>query len=105
MWPTVLGFWDFWWIGIVVLIALSGISTFLKPKDQARLRRLESKIDLLIKHAGLANESKVSIPPDVLEALQRGDKIGAIKCYREATGAGLAEAKQQVEAMQASENL
>jgi pantothenate kinase-related protein Tda10 len=72
---------------------------------QARLRRLETKVDLLLEHAGLANKYKVGVQQEVLEALRRGDKIDAIKCYREATGAGPAEAKEKVEAIQASENL
>ena len=35
----------------------------------------------------------------VVEAIQRGNKIEAIKHYREATGLGLAESKDAVEAM------
>src|SRR4051794_39877640 len=37
------------------------------------------------------------LPPQVIEALRRGDKIGAIKLMREASGLGLAEAKGAVE--------
>lgn len=36
----------------------------------------------------------------VVDQLQRGNKIGAIKAYREATGVGLAEAKATVEALE-----
>src|SRR4051812_32418252 len=43
-------------------------------------------------------------PIDGIEEIQRmllaGDKIGAIKLYREKSGAGLAEAKSAVEQMQ-----
>jgi ribosomal protein L7/L12 len=42
------------------------------------------------------------MPAGVLDALQRGNKIEAIKLYREATGAGLAEASDQVEEWQAN---
>lgn len=38
------------------------------------------------------------LPPDVLAALQRGNKIEAIKLMRQATGLGLKEAKDAVEA-------
>jgi ribosomal protein L7/L12 len=38
----------------------------------------------------------------VLEAIERGHKIEAVKRYREATGAGLAESKDAVEAIMAS---
>ena len=105
MLAVVLDISDYFWIWVIVALSVSGLSVYLKPKDQARLRRLESKVDLLLEHAGLTDEHKIAAPPDVLEALRRGDKIAAIKFYREATGAGLAEAKEQVEAIQASENL
>ncbi len=105
MFATVLDFSDFFWIWVIVAISVSSLSVYLQPKDQARLKRLEAKVNLLLKQAGLADQNKVAIPPDVLEALRRGDKIGAIKLYREATGAGLAEAKEQVEAIMANENL
>ncbi len=36
----------------------------------------------------------------IIEALRAGHKIGAIKLYREASGAGLAEAKRFVEQLQ-----
>ena len=39
--------------------------------------------------------------PEILEALRQGNKILAIKRYRQLTGAGLKEAKDAVEAMQA----
>ncbi|MBT9503232.1 MAG: ribosomal protein L7/L12 [Burkholderiaceae bacterium] len=38
------------------------------------------------------------LPPEVLAALQRGNKIEAIKLMRQLTGLGLKEAKDAVEA-------
>lgn len=38
------------------------------------------------------------LPPEVLAALQRGNKIEAIKLLRQLTGLGLKEAKDAVEA-------
>jgi hypothetical protein len=38
-------------------------------------------------------------PPDLLSAVERGDTMGAIKAYRQWTGAGLREAKDAVAAM------
>ena len=37
------------------------------------------------------------MPDEVRHLADRGEKIPAIKAYREATGAGLAEAKRAVE--------
>jgi len=48
---------------------------------------------------GMTPEKKAA----VLAALSRGNKIEAIKLYREATGLGLAESKDAVEAMEATE--
>src|SRR5260221_2686443 len=38
-----------------------------------------------------------SLPPNVVEALRRGDKIEAIKLLREVTRVGLAEAKTAID--------
>ena len=102
MFALVLDFSDFAIIAAIVALAVSGLSVYLKPRERARLFRVEAKLDLLLKHAGLAFDPKAGVPPAVLEALQRGEKIEAIKLYREATGAGLAEAKDYVEELQAS---
>ena len=42
------------------------------------------------------------LPATAVEALRRGNKIEAIKCYREATGEGLKESKEAVEAYESS---
>ncbi|MEP7067619.1 MAG: hypothetical protein ABI789_00200 [Usitatibacter sp.] len=44
---------------------------------------------------GMANPT---LPPEVVEALRRGNKIEAIKLLRKAAGLGLAEAKARAEA-------
>jgi hypothetical protein len=64
------------------------------------LWRVEAKLDLLLKQANLSFDPYQSLPPGVVEALQRGEKIRAIKFYREATGVGLKEAKDFVEEVQ-----
>ncbi|MBX3389898.1 MAG: ribosomal protein L7/L12 [Phycisphaeraceae bacterium] len=62
-----------------------------------RVDRIEKKLDLLLTRAG------IELPEDnldeVRELARRGDKIAAIKLYREITGAGLAEAKSAVESL------
>jgi len=44
------------------------------------------------------------LPPTFYDALQKGKMIVAIKIYREVTGVGLKEAKDQVEAMAGKHN-
>ncbi len=42
-------------------------------------------------------DSTGPLPPDVVDALRRGNKIEAIKRLRTATGLGLAEAKDRID--------
>lgn len=62
-----------------------------------RLSRLDAKLDALLKHAGITFNEYENVPPDVIEALQRGETILAIKRLRQATGVGLKEAKEFVD--------
>ena len=84
----------------VILIALVLLRLIAVEKRMAALSRVDAKLDLLLKHANLVFSPYENLPPGVTEALQRGEKIEAIKLYREATGVGLKEAKDFVEEMQ-----
>jgi len=64
------------------------------------LSQLDAKLDALLKHAGLKFDPYGDVPPKVADALRRGEKIEAIKAYREATGADLRHAKEYVEELQ-----
>src|SRR5262249_512766 len=66
-------------------------------QDAVRLRRIEQKLDLILAHLGIAFTETSSLAPEVRDLADRGDKIGAIKLHRQATGAGVAAAKQEVE--------
>jgi ribosomal protein L7/L12 len=68
--------------------------------NEWRLKRLEAKLDLVLKHLGLEFEDPGSA--EATRLLQSGQKIQAIKAYRVATGAGLKEAKDAVEALEAA---
>src|SRR5262249_9409658 len=99
MFGTVLGFEDFLWIFVLMVIAVFWLTVYLRPHERARLSRLEGKLDLLLKHAGLTYDPKVTPPPGVLEAVQRGEQMRAIKLYRQATGSGLGEAMDFIEGL------
>lgn len=67
---------------------------------QSRVRELEDKLQFLYRRLNIDYADPTSDPalaPQVQEALRRGNKIEAIKIYRELTGVGLAEAKQVIE--------
>lgn len=67
--------------------------------NEARLRRIERKLDLILEHLGVEDEITASLSDAVLDALRRGRKIEAIKHYREETGCGLREAKEVIDSV------
>lgn len=77
---------------LVLVVRLAAIERRL-----ARLSRMETKVDLLLRSAGVAFDAMHDVPPGVREALDRGETILAIKRFREATGAGLKDAKDFVD--------
>lgn len=64
--------------------------------QNARLAAVERKLDLIMNHLGI-HDPGPEAPAGVFEELAAGRKIQAIKLYREATGAGLKDAKDAVE--------
>lgn len=74
-------------VGLVVLGEFGGV--------KKRLTAIEGKIDAVRVHLGLAVRPAIS--DEVTRLARQGHKIEAIRAYREATGAGLAAAKEAVE--------
>ena len=62
-----------------------------------RLSRLEGKVDALLGHDGVKYDALESVPPDVRQAVERGEYVLAIKKLRQTTGVGLKEAKEQID--------
>jgi hypothetical protein len=83
--------------GLMRWLILRGSELDHLRKRLAALSRIEAKLDLVLEHAGLKYVPYANLPAPVIDALQKGNKIQAIKIYREATGAGLKEAKDLVE--------
>ena len=80
-------------IAFIILFAVSSIFNLSRPSN--RLARLERKIDLLIKHAGI--DPYADVPSDVIAAIKADNLLEAIRLYRKATGVSLKEAKELVE--------
>lgn len=78
-----------------VLFRLSAVEQRL-----ATLSRMNVKLDALLKHAGIEFDPYADVAPEIVQALDQGKKIEAIKLYRAATGVGLKEAKEFVEELQ-----
>lgn len=67
---------------------------------RSRVNELEDRLKFLDERLNIDYVDPGSDPigsPQIQEALRRGNKIEAIKIYRELTGMGLAEAKKAVD--------
>jgi ribosomal protein L7/L12 len=85
---------------IFVIVGLaSSVYAVLKPADVSRLRRLEKKLDLLLKNFGIDAQVSAGLSQEVCDlADDPAKKISAIALHRQQTGLGLKEAKDAVEA-------
>jgi len=68
-----------------------------------RLERLEAQVRYLAERAGiplpdLGAVASSGLSPEIQAELAKGNKINAIKLYREATGCDLATAKKVIDA-------
>ncbi len=90
-----LEFGDYAIIAFIVAVISGGVS--FVGRQQIDLRRLERKLDALLKHEGVQPAWGLS---EEVQRLARtpGQKIAALKLHREQTGAALAEAKVEIEA-------
>jgi Ribosomal protein L7/L12 C-terminal domain len=85
---------------VIALVGLLGSRLIRIEMRIAKLSSVNAKLDLLLKYSGLEYDPYKNVPRAVVEAVQSGKKIEAIKRYREATGVGLKEAKDFVEEVQ-----
>jgi hypothetical protein len=66
---------------------------------RSRVNELEDRLKFLYRRLNIEYADPNSDPmlsPQIQDALRSGNKIEAIKIYRELTGVGLAEAKQAI---------
>lgn len=86
-------------IGLFVVLSLLVILARLATLERrlARLSRLDAKLDALLAASNVAFDAMRDVPVGVREALEQGETILAIKRFREATGAGLKQAKDFVD--------
>ena len=70
-----------------------------------RVRALEFKVEFLLKELGLTEKANAYVPDispglaEIMPLIRQGNKIEAIKRYRELTGSDLRTAKEAVEKM------
>jgi hypothetical protein len=87
----------FWLVVALFLVVLGSSWTSSASNNGRRLGRLERKVDLILRHLGL--DPNQGLNPEIVELMKAGQKIQAIKLYREQTGVGLKEAKDYVESL------
>lgn len=69
---------------------------------RSRVAQLEARMQFLYEKLNIEYVEKPSLAnPKIMELLKKGNKIGAIKVYREVYNVGLAEAKDAVEKIEA----
>ena len=70
-------------------------------KIKMRLEKLESQMTFLQRSLGITTNDAPSwkASPEIIELIRRGEKIEAIKAFREQTGASLKDAKNFIESI------
>ena len=84
---------------VVAVGLLSGAVDHRLKKIDRRLARLEGEVDRVYAELGMRGSRHA--PEEARRLARDGKKIQAVKAYRQATGAGLKEAKDAVERMSA----
>jgi hypothetical protein len=85
-------------VSLIIALAFSFRLRFANiERKLAVLPRLEAKLDMLLKQANIKYEPLGGLPPEILDALQSGEKIRAISLYRAIHGGSLKDAKEYIE--------
>lgn len=79
---------------IILTIVLLHFADTGKP---VWVKALDRKLDLILEHLGV--DPKSGVDSRIIDLMKSGQKIAAIKLYRETTGVGLKEAKDYVESL------
>ncbi len=71
-------------------------------KLSQRVATLERQVEFLMKHLGVSYDGApdAGVSPEIMELVRRGDKLRAIRAFREETGVGLREAKEFIESLE-----
>jgi hypothetical protein len=81
-------------IGSLILGVLIGKVISSNSKSSTKL--LENKVDAIIEHLGVDFKPYKNTPKEVILALENGERIKAIKLYRQFSGVGLKESSEVI---------
>jgi ribosomal protein L7/L12 len=90
---------------VAISMAAASMGARSDPRSDIRMARLEKRMEEIASHVGLPPAPVPAGMEDVLALIQAGQKIPAIKRYRELTGVGLREAKGAVEDLESQAGL
>lgn len=84
-----------WLLAAVLLGFFMGRAS--KPSNDPNLTWIDRKLTMLTEHFKLKWDPTVGVPEEVLAKVRAGDKVDAIKLYREMTGKGLRESHELID--------
>lgn len=82
---------------IAIGLMLSILSYIIEIKSSIDI--LNKKLDKISQKVGVSNELDAELKNELIDLVSNGNKIKAIKKYRENTGAKLKEAKDYIESL------
>ena len=90
-----------WSVLIVFFVLLIFIGHRELSAMKYKHKLLERKIDFLLERSGLSVDKHFGAPVQVLDAVKSGNKLKAMRLYREETGASLVDARKVIEELRA----
>jgi hypothetical protein len=81
-------------VALVVGYVLGRLS---RPSQDGSILQIDRKLTMLTEHFKLKWDPTVGVPEQVLAKIRAGNKIEAIKLYRELTGKGLKESHDLID--------
>lgn len=105
--PASFGWIEFVVLAVILFLLVSVVLRLIKMRSRlgGTLSRIESKLDLLLRQAGVEFDPYANLPREIADAARAGQTIQAIKLYRQfmdrqSSGVGLREAKDFIEDLQ-----
>ncbi|KLV05165.1 hypothetical protein ABT56_12310 [Photobacterium aquae] len=85
------------WSVLILFVLLIFIGHRELSAMKYKHKLLERKIDFLLECSGVSLDKHFAVPVQVLDAVKSGNKLKALRLYREETGASLADARKVIE--------
>ena len=101
--PASFGWIEFVVLAVILFLLVSVVLRLIEMRSRlgGTLSRIESKLDLLLRQAGVEFDPYANLPREIADAARAGQTIQAIKLYRQfmdrqSSGVGLREAKDLI---------